>query len=241
MERDDRALALKWRELDMWLAQETGHSGTEWQLGLFVRIEGTVKPHDLLTQAISKALQEAEPCGAAFFEVDGQAFQRAIDYPDAVLVFYDLSCSRHPVQEAYQLASSIQRTPKPFTGPLLKFALFRTPPDDYCWFACCHDIVIDGWGIVLAGNRIASIYSAIVSGTLISPAFFGSPQDLVSSGLEYKAPPIIWKIRPIRAGIFHRKANRIIGYPRAGGERDLYWPYAPVQLASLINETVPLD
>ncbi|MFZ1178820.1 MAG: condensation domain-containing protein [Mycobacterium sp.] len=239
MERDDRALALKWRELDMWLAQETGHSGTEWQLGLFVRIEGTVKP-DLLTQAISKALQEAEPCGAAFFEVDGQAFQRAIDYPDAVLVFYDLSCSRHPVQEAYQLASSIQRTPKPFTGPLLKFALFRTRPDDYCWFACCHDIVIDGLGIALAGNRIASIYSAIVSGTLISPAFFGSPQDLVSSGLEYEASTDYLEDQAYWSRNLPSESEPDYRLPPAGGERDLYWPYAPVQLASLINETVRL-
>ena len=60
MELDDRALPLTRGQLDIWLAQETGHSGTEWQLGLFVRIEGTVKP-DLLEQAIRQAVQEAEP------------------------------------------------------------------------------------------------------------------------------------------------------------------------------------
>ena len=43
MELDDRALPLTRGQLDIWLAQETGHSGTEWQLGLFVRIEGTVE------------------------------------------------------------------------------------------------------------------------------------------------------------------------------------------------------
>jgi hypothetical protein len=70
MELEDRALPLTRRQLlDIWLAQETGHSGTEWQLGLFVRIEGTVKP-DLLEQGISKAMREAEPCRAAFFEVE---------------------------------------------------------------------------------------------------------------------------------------------------------------------------
>ena len=60
MKLDDRALPLTRRQLDIWLAQETGRSGTEWQLGLFVRTEGTVKP-DLLGHAIRQALQEAEP------------------------------------------------------------------------------------------------------------------------------------------------------------------------------------
>src|ERR1700735_5900358 len=117
MELDGRALPLTRGQLDIWLAQETGQLGTEWQLGQFVRIEGTVKP-DLLQQAISQALQEAEACRAAFFEVDGQVFQRAIDYPDVELDFYDLSYSDHAVQEAHEIASSVQRTPMPFTGPL---------------------------------------------------------------------------------------------------------------------------
>ena len=34
MELDDRALPLTRGQLDIWLAQETGHSGTEWQLGV---------------------------------------------------------------------------------------------------------------------------------------------------------------------------------------------------------------
>ena len=84
MELDDRALPLTRGQLDIWLAEETGRFGTEWQLGLFVRIEGTVDP-GLLEQAIRQVMREAEPCRAAFFEVDGHVFQRAIDYPDVEL------------------------------------------------------------------------------------------------------------------------------------------------------------
>ena len=186
MELDDRALPLTRGQLDIWLAQETGHSGTEWQLGLFVRIEGTVE-RDALEWAIRRVVQEAEPGRAAFFEVDGQVFQRAIDYPDVELAFYDLSCSHHPVQEAHRIASSIQRTPMPLTGPLFKFALFQTRLDEFYLFACCHHIVIDGSGIALVGHRIASVYSAIVSGAPIPAAFFGSLQDLVDCELAYEA------------------------------------------------------
>ena len=186
MKLDDRALPLTRGQLDIWLAQETGHSFSEWQFGLFVRIEGTVE-RDALEWAIRRVVQEAEPLRAALFEADGQVFQRAIDDPDVELAFYDLSGSHHPVQEAHGIASSIQRTPMPFTGPLFKFALFRTRPDEFYLFACGHHIVIDGSGIALVGHRIAAVYSAIVSGAPIPPAFFGSLQDLVDCELEYEA------------------------------------------------------
>jgi hypothetical protein len=113
---DDRAHPLTRGQLDIWLAQETGHSGAEWQLGLFVRVEGTVE-RDALGWAIRRVMREGEPIRAAFFEVDGQVFQRAIDYPDVEPDFYDLSCSRHTVQEAQEIASSIQRTPMSLARP----------------------------------------------------------------------------------------------------------------------------
>src|SRR5262249_44866346 len=150
-------------------AQETGHAGGEWQLGLLVRIEGPVE-RDALEWAIRRVIREAEPVRAACFGVDGQVFQRAIDYPDGKLALYDLSCSSDPVQEAQEIASSMQRTPMPFTGPLFKFALFRTRPDEFYLFGCGHHIVIDASGIGLVGHRIAAVYSAIVSGEPIPPA-----------------------------------------------------------------------
>ena len=49
-----------------------------------------------------RALKEAEPVRAAFFEEDGQVFQRVIDYPNVELAFHDLTGWHHPVQEAYE-------------------------------------------------------------------------------------------------------------------------------------------
>ena len=74
MELDDQALPLTRGQLDIWLAQEAGHSSAEWQLGVLVRFDGAVE-RDLLEQAIRQAIREAEPARAAIFEVDGQVFQ----------------------------------------------------------------------------------------------------------------------------------------------------------------------
>src|ERR1700747_648102 len=110
MELDDGALPLTRGQLDIWLAQQTGLAGTQWQLGLFLRIEGGVD-RDALEWVIRRVMREAEPVRAAFVEVDGQVFQRVIDDPDIELAFYDLSGSRDPVQDAHGIASSIQQTP----------------------------------------------------------------------------------------------------------------------------------
>ncbi|WP_131812455.1 non-ribosomal peptide synthetase, partial [Mycobacterium mantenii] len=234
---DDRAHPLTRGQLDIWLSQETGQSGTEWQLGLFVKIEGTVE-RDALQWAISRAVQEAEACRAGIFAVDGQVLQRAVDYPEVELAFFDLSRSANPEQEAHELASSIQRTPMPFTGPLFKFALFRTRPDEFILFACGHHIVVDGSGIALVGQRIASVYSAIVSGAPIPPSIFGSLQDLVDFESEYEASndylddQAYWtKNVPAENGSQYR-------LPQAADEHDAYCFSAPVRLDAVVLRRV---
>ncbi|KAA1248435.1 non-ribosomal peptide synthetase, partial [Mycobacterium simiae] len=187
MDLDENALPLTREQLRIWLAAEIGCSDTEWRLGNFLLIEGAVDA-DLLRQAIRQVVAEAEPLRAVFSEVDGQVFQQAVDYPDIEIPFHDLSSSADPVGEAYRLASPIQRAAMPLTGPLFRFALFRTRPDQLYLFMCCHHIVIDGFGVVaLIANRIAVVYSAIAAGTPVPPAFFGSLRDLVAWELEYEA------------------------------------------------------
>ncbi|HEU5092635.1 MAG TPA: condensation domain-containing protein, partial [Nitrospira sp.] len=183
MELDDRAVPLTRGQLDIWLAQAS-RPGTEWQLGLFVKIKGLVN-RQVLGRAICQALHEADSTRAAFFEANGRVFQTVIDYPEIELDFFDLSRSDHPVQEAQMIASSIQHTPMPMTGPLFKFALFQTRADECYWFTCCHHLITDGTGMGLIGRRIAAIYTAMVSGAPIPAAFFGKLQDLVCTELEY--------------------------------------------------------
>src|SRR6201997_4117164 len=186
MELDRQALPLTRGQLDIWLAQGTGRFGAKWQLGELVRIEGTVEP-GLLERAIRQVVREAEPLRAVFFQVDGQVFQKTVDYPEVELACHDLMGSPDPVQQAYRLASSIQRTVLPLSGPLFKFALSQTRVDQFYWFVCCHHIVADGIGLALVCHRIADVYSAMSSGASIPPAFFGSLSDLIACELEYEA------------------------------------------------------
>jgi amino acid adenylation domain-containing protein/non-ribosomal peptide synthase protein (TIGR01720 family) len=186
MELNEDALPLTRAQLDIWLAQETGQPATDWQLGMLLKVEGALE-RDAFEWALTRATKEAEPVRAAFFEEDGRVFQRVIDYPEIDLEFRDFSGSDDPARDVHEMALSIQRTPMPFTGPLFKYAVFETGPAEFYVFGCFHHIVIDGAGIWLLVNRVASIYSATMSGDLVPPAFFGSLQDLLDCESEYEA------------------------------------------------------
>ena len=233
MELDSRVFPLMRGQLDIWLAQETGRFAARWQLGYLVRIAGPIDP-GLFESAIRQVVREAEPLRAAFFQVDGQVFQKTVDYPDVELACYDLIGSQDPVQEAYRLASSIQRTVMPLTGPLFKFALSQTRVDEFYFFVCCHHIVADGIGLALVCHRIGDVYNAMASGASIPPAFFGSLSDLIACELEYEASTdylddqAYWtKNLPPESEPRYRLA------PAADG-RDPYESSAPVELDPVV-------
>ncbi len=69
----------------------------------------------------------------------------------------------------------------------MKFALFRTRHEEYFLFGLGHHISVDGLGMALVSRRIATIYTALVSGDPVPPAYFGSLQDLVDCEAEYQA------------------------------------------------------
>ncbi|MCV7298533.1 amino acid adenylation domain-containing protein [Mycobacterium barrassiae] len=211
--------------MDIWLSQESGLVGTEWQLGLLVRIDGAIQ-RDLLHQAIRQALQEAEPSRACFFESDGQLLQKPVDYSDLELPFYDVQDADDPDEKVREIASSIQHTPMPLTGRLVTFALFQTQPDQYYAFGLGHHISVDGVGMALVCRRIASIYTALVKGEPVPPAYFGSLQDLVDIEARYAASPeyaedqAYWsQNRPPESGLDRRAsqlASRHDGYAPSG-------------------------
>src|ERR1700754_4127234 len=110
MEPGNGGLPLSRGQMDIWLSQESGLAGTDWQLGLLGRIGGPVQ-RDVLELAVRQAMQEAEPARAAYFEENGEVFQRAVDCSDLELAFYDLTDSDRPDEEVREIASAIQHTP----------------------------------------------------------------------------------------------------------------------------------
>ncbi len=191
MDLGDSSLPVTRGQLDIWLAQETGQSAAEWQLGIFVKIDGPVD-FELFEQSIRRVVGEADPVLATFSESDGQVRQRLLDVADIDVAFHDLARADpthadEPMTEARAAASALQRTPMPFGGPLLRFAYFRAGAAESYFFACCHHIVADGIGLALVLQRIAAVYSEAVAGLPIQPSYFSSLQDLLDCEEAYEA------------------------------------------------------
>ncbi|BBX09161.1 non-ribosomal peptide synthetase [Mycolicibacterium aichiense] len=237
MELNEDALPLTRAQLDIWLAQETGQSATDWQIGMLLKVEGALE-RDAFEWALTRAMREAEPVRAAFFEEGGKVFQRVIDYPEIDLDFYDFSGADDPEREVQETALSIQRTTMPFTGPLFKYALFETGPAEFYVFGCFHHIVIDGAGIWLLVNRVASIYSATISGDLVPPAFFGSLKDLLDCEAEYEASADFSADQEYWS--HHLPADGVAGNQRSESpdDSDLGFRSAPVRLDSAVLRRV---
>ncbi|MEX3647351.1 AMP-binding protein, partial [Mycolicibacterium porcinum] len=229
MQHGQPALPVTRAQLDIWLAQNGGSSGSEWQLGLFVKILGAID-RDALEWAICRVIREAEPVRATFFEADGQFFQRAVDYPNVELAFHDLTGAADPEQEARDMAAEIQRTPLPLTGPLFTCALFKTRADEHFLLACCHHIVVDGTGIALLGARLASVYSAVVTGAPIPPVIFGSLSDLVGCESDYEASGEYLDDQAYWDAHLPPESGLQYGSGETGDSAEVHWPPTPVQL-----------
>ena len=229
MELGDKAWPVARGQLDIWLAQETSNSETEWQLGLFVEIDGAVE-REALEWAIRRTVGEAEPLRAAFVEENDQVYQRLSDYADVELDLFDVSQAGQPMREAREIAAAIQRTPMPLTGQLFKFALFEAKSDETYLFVCCHHIVLDGYGLALVCGRIASLYSAIVSGAPIPPAIFGSLQDLLDCESDYENSNSYSEDQDYWTALLSAVAGRDHRLPDAVGERDPHRSTGPVRL-----------
>ncbi|WP_156628629.1 AMP-binding protein, partial [Mycobacterium sp. 1274756.6] len=181
----DQLLPLTRSQLDIWLSQQTGLVGTEWQLGLLGKVDGPIKP-DLLESAIRHTLDEAEAGRAVVIEEAGRVGQRPFDYSNFELDLYDLTDSEDPAGTARELASLIQRDPMSLSGPLAKFVLFQTGISEYYLFGLCHHIAVDGLSMAMVSRRIAAVYTALVSGKPAAPSSFGSLRDLVRYETEYE-------------------------------------------------------
>ncbi|WP_156657617.1 non-ribosomal peptide synthetase, partial [Mycobacterium kyorinense] len=230
MDVADRVFPLTRGQFDIWLAEETGRFDARWQVGVFLRIAGPIDL-DLVQWAVRQVVREAEPLRAAFFQADGQVVQRVVDDPPVELAHYDLTGSQEPERDAYRLASSIQQTAMPLSGPLFKFAVLQTRIDEFCVFVCCHHIVADGIGLALVLHRIATIYNAIACGESIPPTYFGSLSDLIDCELDYESSADYLEDReywarnlPSESEPRYRLANTANGHDANG-------PAAPVQLS----------
>ena len=163
--------------------------------------------------------------------MDGQVFQKAIDYPDVEVAFYDLSDSRHPVQEARRIALSIQRTPMPFGWPAVQICavsdmarrvlLVRVlPPHDHRRY---RNYALSPIGLQLSTRQLFLAHPFLLPSSARCRTWFDCESEYEAS-TDYQEDQAYWTQNlPPESGPNDRS-------PGTAGEGDPDRPSAPVRL-----------
>ena len=126
-------------------------------------------------------------CAYSFVEHDGVPGQVIEAEVHQALIYLDVSREAEPIPAAETwMRADMARTVDPASGPFFTFALLKTAPREFLWYARFHHLVMDGFGGSLIARRAAEIYSALAAGAALEPCPFGSLGDLVKEDILYR-------------------------------------------------------
>ncbi|MDP7720959.1 amino acid adenylation domain-containing protein [Mycobacterium sp. TY814] len=175
-------------QLGIWLDQQINGFDSRWQLANFAVIAGSVD-RAVLIRAVEHALSECDALRVVFVEHNGDVRQHIVPSAQIDIPYCDLRPYFDPVDEAYHRAALLRTQPMPLDQPLYRFALYQLSTHQFYWFVGVHHLVSDGFGLMLFCNRVASIYSALITSKPIAPTPLGSLQDLITLEADYENSP----------------------------------------------------
>ncbi|WP_405559512.1 amino acid adenylation domain-containing protein [Streptomyces sp. NBC_01180] len=183
------SLPLSAAQLGVWFAHQLDPKAATYNLANYIEIHGPVD-----AEALKQAIRQAElECGT--FDVrlreepDGPC-QVPVDRASPGLQVIDLSGRPDPLAEARTRMAQDQSAPVDVLHGFLSVdALFKLGEDHYVWYNRCHHLLVDGYGGALFTNRVAEVYTGLLSGTAPSGSPLGELGDLLGNELAYRTSP----------------------------------------------------
>lgn len=130
-----------------------------WNLGGYLEVRGELRL-SRFAAAVRRAARENEAIRVRFVETTEGPRQVVSDDPAEPVAVIDLRDVRDQRAEAERLMWLALEQPMCLTGaPLCEDTLFRLRGNRYFWFRKVHHLVLDGYGSVLMGRRIAALYA----------------------------------------------------------------------------------
>ncbi|HEY7666323.1 MAG TPA: condensation domain-containing protein, partial [Xanthobacteraceae bacterium] len=186
---ENSSLPLSDAQLGIWFAQALDPSSPAYNLGEYLEIRGSLDAA-LFESAVREVVEEAEALRVRLvLSADGP---RQIVSPQAdwSMPFIDISSAAHPQQLAEEwMKTDLARPVDISHGPLFGFALFKAAPDLFFWYARYHHIVADGVGLALVAQRVADVYTALVTGRIDDDRRFGTLAHVLEEEAAYRASP----------------------------------------------------
>ncbi|MGI0116230.1 amino acid adenylation domain-containing protein [Zooshikella sp. RANM57] len=169
----------------IWYAQQRFPQSVVYNTGEYLDIRGQLNL-DYLQQAIKSAVMEADSLHCRFQLIDEMPQQTVDPCRQVDVVVIDCSCAADPIADALQWMQRDVSTPMDLQqGPLVRQAIIKVFPDRYFWYQGIHHIAIDGYGFSLLIARVAEIYRALVTSSVVKPCLFQPISALLKEDQDY--------------------------------------------------------
>ncbi|MGC4891623.1 amino acid adenylation domain-containing protein [Micromonospora sp. DT227] len=215
----------------VWFAHRLDPTGQQMNCAEYLDIVGPVDA-GLMRHAWRQVAGEADAVRtAAIVEDDGDLLQIIASEPLSELECHDLSGAADPAAEARRWATAdLTRAVQPAAGGLVSAALLTLADDRHWFYYRLHHAVIDGYGVLLLGRRLAEVYTALAAGperqAEASGPPLGSIELLVGQDRAYRDSAAFARDRDYWAGRLgdQPEVMRMPGRPAA--------PERPLRLSS---------
>ncbi|MFD8727973.1 amino acid adenylation domain-containing protein [Streptomyces sp. NPDC059611] len=191
-----RALPLLTTQAGIYYAHQLAPLGAELNTADCVEIDGPLDA-DLFTQALGRAVGEAETLAVRVSEADGTPVQR-VAHTELVVHRLELTDEQ---AEAWMREDLARPADLASADGLMTQALIRVGETRHWWYQRVHHIAVDAYALSLIGQRVAELYSAAVTGEPVPESRFAPLSELTDdeaaylSGEEYDADRAFWAER----------------------------------------------
>ncbi|HEX3128898.1 MAG TPA: amino acid adenylation domain-containing protein, partial [Thermoanaerobaculia bacterium] len=156
---------LSFAQQRFWFLDRLEPGNTLYNLQVVVRLEGRLDM-DVLGRALAEIVRRHEPLRTVYPDVEGEPFQRVLPPPDEPLLAR-ISVAGVPDPEALLELVLREGVDRPFDlreGPVTRFLLVETGPEEHLLSAAFHHIATDGWSLGLFAHELAELYGAFLDG-----------------------------------------------------------------------------
>ncbi|MFJ8846767.1 amino acid adenylation domain-containing protein [Streptomyces cyaneofuscatus] len=191
-----RALPLLTAQAGIYYAHQLAPSGTELNTADCVEIDGPLDA-DLFTEALGRAVGEADTLAVRVSEADGTPVQH-VTHTELVVHRLELTPEQAEAWMREDLARPVDLAS---ADGLMTQALIRVGEGRHWWYQRVHHIAVDAYALSLIGRRVAELYSAAVADEPAPDGRFAPLSELTDdeaaylAGAEYAEDRAFWAER----------------------------------------------
>ncbi|HMF05412.1 MAG TPA: condensation domain-containing protein [Methylocella sp.] len=160
---NDSGPRLSRAQKEIWMAQQIHPASAKYNIAQFIEITGPVD-EQRFDAALKQAVKEADALNFCFVALHGEPKRVLAGANSWLLPAHDLHAERDPRMAAQTwMKADLLRPVDLNTWPLFAFALFKTAADNFLWYQRFHHIVMDGFSRAIFAQRVAKIYTELMT------------------------------------------------------------------------------